>query len=67
LSFPLLKLLIGRPVGTADAERRKIGALAGLPAMGLDALASAAYAPEAALAVLAVSGSAGLTAIGTIT
>jgi amino acid transporter len=67
MSFPLLRLLIGRPVGNTDAEAQKIGALAGLPAMGLDGLASAAYAPEAALAVLAVSGSAGLAAIGTVT
>jgi len=66
VSFPFLNFLIGRPVSNRDAEQRKIGALAGVPAIGLDSLASAAYGPEAALAVLAVSGATGLEAIAPV-
>ncbi|MBV9784987.1 MAG: APC family permease [Acidisphaera sp.] len=39
---------------------------AGLPAMGLDGLGSAAYGPEAALTILAGTGAAGLATIGPI-
>ncbi|MFT8244774.1 amino acid permease [Roseomonas sp. BN140053] len=55
-----LKFLLGRPVANREAEGRKIGVVAGVPAMGLDGLGSASYGPEAALAVLAVAGTAGL-------
>jgi amino acid transporter len=67
LSISLLKLLIGPPVANREAERQKIGTLEGIPAMGLDGLASAAYGPEAALTALAVTGAAGLRAIEPIT
>lgn len=63
----LTKLLIGRPVANREAETRKIGVIAGVPAMGLDGLASAAYGPEAALTILAATGAAGLAHIGPIT
>src|SRR5581483_8617143 len=43
---------------------RKIGALEGVPAMGLDGLGSSSYGPEAALTVLMPLGGAGLTYIG---
>jgi amino acid transporter len=62
----LTNLLIGRPVANREAASTKIGVFAGLPAMGLDGLASAAYGPEAALAILAVTGGAGLADIGPI-
>ncbi|MGN6729690.1 MAG: APC family permease [Rhodanobacteraceae bacterium] len=45
-------LLLGR----RQRVSRKIGAFEGIPAMGLDALASIAYGPEAALLVLAPLG-----------
>ncbi len=61
------RLLIGRPIANREAERRKLGILSGVPAMGLDALASAAYGPEAALAVLAAAGVAGIGRIVPIT
>jgi amino acid transporter len=61
------RLLIGRPIANREAEARKLGILAGVPAMGLDALASAAYGPEAALAVLAAAGAAGLGRIVPLT
>ncbi len=47
-----IRVLLGRPVPNRDAATEKIGVLQGLPAMGLDALASVAYGPEAMLAVL---------------
>ncbi len=48
----LLKLLIGRRLANREAEGDKMGAFAGIPAMGLDGLGSAAYGPEAALTIL---------------
>ena len=63
----LTKLLIGRPVANREAESRKLGVFAGLPAMGLDGLGSASYGPEAALTILVATGAAGLANIGLIT
>ncbi len=63
----LTRFLFGRSLANKEAEGRKIGVLEGLPAMGLDGLGSAAYGPEAMLTVLAVTGAAGLSAIGPIT
>lgn len=63
----LTDLLIGRPVANREAEHRKLGVFTGVPAMGLDALGSASYGPEAALTILAVTGAAGLAHIGPIT
>jgi amino acid transporter len=60
----LRKILLGRRLANRESEERKIGALEGIPAMGLDGLGSSAYGPEAALAVLAVLGSASLSYIG---
>ena len=42
---------------------RKIGAIAGIPAMGLDGLGSSAYGPEAALTILIPAGALGLQVI----
>ncbi len=61
--MPLIRALLGRTLANREAEEHKIGVLAGLPAMGLDGLGSAAYGPEAALTVLAPVGAAGLAAI----
>ena len=66
MSFSLSKLLIGPPVANSEAEGRKLGVFAGLPAMGLDGLGSASYGPEAALTVLAATGAGGLAIIGPI-
>lgn len=44
--------LFGRPLTTEEGEEHKIGVLEGIPYLGLDALASAAYGPEAALTIL---------------
>ncbi|OJH38033.1 APC family permease [Cystobacter ferrugineus] len=56
----LTRLLFGRPIPNGEEEEERIGSLAGIPVLGLDALASAAYGPEAALTVLLVLGTGGL-------
>src|SRR6267378_215502 len=63
----LLDLLIGRKLANREGESEKITAIEGVPAMGLDGLASSAYGPEAALTILAPLGLAGLAYIGPIT
>src|SRR4030088_1983456 len=52
----LLDLLLGRKLANREGESEKITALEGVPAMGLDGLASSAYGPEAALTILAPLG-----------
>jgi hypothetical protein len=42
-------ILIGRRLANREGKARKITALEGVPAMGLDGLGSSAYGPEAAL------------------
>src|SRR3954453_8602818 len=59
-----LKFLLGRRLASHQQAERKIGVLAGLPALGLDGLASSSYGPEAALAILIPLGAAGLHYIG---
>jgi amino acid transporter len=66
MSFSLSKLFIGRPLANREAANRKLGIFSGVPAMGLDALGSAAYGPEAALTILAATGAAGLIHIGPV-
>ena len=44
--------LFGRPLASEEQEQQQIGPLTGIPVLGLDALASAAYGPEAALTLL---------------
>ena len=56
----LLNILIGRRLANAEAQGRKITALEGFAAMGLDGLSSSAYGPEAALIILMAAGSAGV-------
>lgn len=45
-------LLLGRRLRSDEHEEQKIGTAAGVPFLGLDALASASYGPEAGLTVL---------------
>jgi amino acid transporter len=63
----VLKKLLGRRLATWEADHVKIGAMRGVPVLGLDALASAAYGPEAALAILIPIGAAGLGYIRPLT
>jgi amino acid transporter len=55
-----LRSVLGRRLSNAEGEGQKIGAVSGLAAMGLDGLSSAAYGPEAAMAVLLPLGVASL-------
>src|SRR2546429_8998158 len=48
----LLELLLGRPLRSDEETVERIGVLTAIPVLGLDALASASYGPEAALTVL---------------
>jgi amino acid transporter len=50
-----------------NAEKGKIGTLAGLPGLSLDALTSVAYGPEAIVVVLAANGSGAIAAVRPIT
>lgn len=51
--------LFGRPLASSEEQSERIGAAAGIPIFGLDALSSAAYGPEAALTILIPLGLAG--------
>jgi len=62
----IAELLLGRPLASREEGEQKIGILAGIPMLGLDALASAAYGPEAALTILIPAGAAGLGYFGPI-
>ncbi len=62
----LLKLILGRRLANEEYVERKISALEGVPAMGLDALGSSSYGPEAALTVLVPLGAAGAASIGMV-
>ncbi len=59
--------LLGRRLATLEEEHQRVGVLAGIPMLGLDALASAAYGPEAALTLLIPLGIGGVHYIGPIT
>src|SRR5690242_5971458 len=63
----LSDLLFGRRLATLEEEHQRVGVLAGIPMLGLDALASAAYGPEAALTLLIPLSIGGVRYIGPIT
>src|SRR5580698_7428827 len=56
----LADTLLGRPLATSEERAEHIGVSAGIPIFGLDALTSAAYGPETALALLIPLGIAGI-------
>lgn len=58
--MPISDAILGKPIANADAEREEISWWTGVPVLGLDAIASTGYGPEAALTILAVVGAAGL-------
>jgi amino acid transporter len=60
-------LLFGRSLASDEEGEQRVGVVAGIPMLGLDALGSAAYGPEAALTLLIPLGAAGLGYIGPIT
>ena len=59
--------LIGQSLATCDEEQQKVGPVTGIPMLGLDALSSAAYGPEAALTILLPLGAVGVSWIGPLT
>jgi amino acid transporter len=63
----LFERLMGRPLATCDEAAQKVGPVAGIPMLGLDALSSAAYGPEAALTILLPLGALGIAWIGPLT
>jgi amino acid transporter len=60
----ILRLLLGRRLATDEQAERKIGVISGVPALGLDGLASSAYGPEALLTILIPIGAASLYYVG---
>jgi len=63
----LLDWLLGRPLAAYEQEAEKVGPASGIPILGLDALSSAAYGPEAALTLLLPLGLMGVRHIWPIT
>ncbi|MGH9431699.1 MAG: APC family permease [Terriglobia bacterium] len=63
----LADFVLGKPLSSAEERGEKLGARAGIPVFGLDALSSAAYGPEAALTLLIPLGVAGIFYIIPIT
>jgi amino acid transporter len=63
-AMTLFEALFGRRLRSEEQEAERIGTAAAVPLLGLDALASASYGPEAALTVLIPlgAGAAGLIA-----
>jgi hypothetical protein len=56
----LLDKILGRPLKSSEASKEKLSVAIGVPVLGLDALASTAYGPEAALTILVPLGMTGL-------
>jgi amino acid transporter len=56
----VLDWILGRRLATLEEAHQHIGPAAGIPVLGLDALSSAAYGPEAALTLLIPLGAIGL-------
>src|SRR5262245_23919122 len=59
----LKNLLFGEPLATHEEGEQRVGPVAGIPMLGLDALSSAAYGPEAAMTLLLPLGAAGIAHI----
>jgi amino acid transporter len=60
-------VIFGRRLASDEEGEQRIGPLAGVPVLGLDALSSAAYGPEAALTLLLPLGALGLGHVVPIT
>ena len=57
----LLGKILGRRLASWEAAKQKLSVLTGVPVLGLDALASTGYGPEAALTILLPLGVMGLS------
>ena len=58
--MPLLDKILGRPMTLSERGKESLSVWTGVPVMGLDALASTGYGPEAALTILTPLGLVGL-------
>src|SRR5438132_6143479 len=47
IDMSLLDKILGRPLKSSEAKKEKLTVATGVPVLGLDALASTAYGPEA--------------------
>jgi len=56
----LSEIILGRPLASTEESKEELTVLTGVPVLGLDALASTGYGPEAALIVLLPLGVVGL-------
>jgi amino acid transporter len=56
----LLRLVLGRRLRSGESSQQQVTALEGIPILGLDALGSSSYGPEAALTILIPLGAGGL-------
>ena len=65
--MPFTDWLFGKQLASDEEAAQRVGTVAAIPMLGLDALSSAAYGPEAALTLLIPLGLAGLSYIGPIT
>src|SRR2546429_2921904 len=63
----LLDKILGPPLKSSEAAKQELSVITGVPVLGLDALSSTAYGPEAALTILAAAGAAGLHYLPIIT
>jgi amino acid transporter len=61
------EVFLGKPLKTEEEQEQQIGPAAGIPVLGLDALGSASYGPEAAMTVLLPFGLAATGYIAPIT
>lgn len=59
--------VLGRPLSVLEQEDQRLGPVAAVPVLGLDALSSAAYGPEAALTLLLPLGALGISYLAPIT
>jgi|ERR1051326_6855015 amino acid transporter len=67
MSVRLKELLFGRPLRTEEEQVEQVGPASAIPVLGLDALGSASYGPEAAMTILLPLGVLASTYIGWIT
>jgi amino acid transporter len=56
----LRDIIFGRPLASSEEKKEELSVFSGVPALGLDALASTGYGPEAALVILLPLGAHGL-------
>ncbi len=58
--MPIQDAILGKPLATSEESAQRLGVMTAVAVLGLDALASTGYGPEAALTVLAPLGLSGL-------